>query len=327
MNVHSIQQKYLNTKVWGALEFVRIFNLTIPFASGFAGVVLALKGVSLDVKALSGMFIPVFLWAGGQVFNDLFDSDVDTINTPYRAVPSGRFTLRESVALGGVLTLLGVTLSVVTQSFLCQILTILAVLMSNLYSYNVKRKGIFGHINFGFCVLLCIYIGESAVSGAIPALYAPLGVFLYYTSLNIMASVGDVQGDERTNVVTLPVQLGGVRATYVATVFWVAGIVWSVWRAQYTVEWLVIISLAAVIPAYNSQLLIRHPSPANATTSLRLFRLGVILLHFSLVVEYLSSFQLILLMGAIGIFTITAFLLFEVPKGVHAPLKEVRAHG
>jgi len=323
MDLSFMQHRFLNTKVWGALEFIRIFNMTMPFASGFTGVVLASKGVNLSIESVSGMFIPVFLWAGGQVFNDIFDLDVDKINTPYRAVPSGRFSLRGSLAFGGVLTLAGITLSVFTRSFLCQILTLFAVVTSNLYSYKTKREGIWGHANFAFCVLLCIYIGESAVSKTISSFYAPLGVFLFHIAINIMASVGDVPGDKRTNVVTLPVQLGKIQATYAASLFWIGGIVWSIYFAALTVEWLAVILTVGFISVYNSQLLLRHPSPANATTTLRLFRLGTILLQLSLVVQYLSIVHISMFVTGIGVFTVSTFLLFEIPKGVSGPLKGV----
>ncbi|KYK36171.1 MAG: UbiA family prenyltransferase [Theionarchaea archaeon] len=326
MNLSHVQQKYLNTKVWGALEFIRVFNMTMPFTSGFVGVVMASRGVHVDMKALSGMFIPVFLWAGGQVFNDIFDLNVDRINTPYRAVPSGRFTMREAIAFGGILTLIGITLSVMTKNVLCQVLTIFAVIMSNLYSYSLKRKGIYGHMNFAFCVLICIYIGQSAVSGKITSFYAPLGIFLYHVAINIMVSVGDVPGDKKTKVVTLPVQLGEIRATYTASLFWIAGVLWIGWVSEHTVSWLTVLSLVILISVYNTQLLLRNPAPGNATTTLRLFRLGTIMLQFSLVIQYLDVVQLTVLTAAIGVFTVSTFLLFEIPKGIHIPVRGVPSH-
>lgn len=319
MNFTHIRQKYLNTKVWSALEFIRIFNMSMPFTSGFIGVVMASEGIHLNAQSLSGMFIPVFLWAGGQVFNDIFDADVDAINTPYRAVPSGRFTLRGAVAFGGAITLVGITLSIVTKSFLCQMLTVFAVIMSSVYSYTSKRKGISGHMNFAFCVLLCIYIGQSAVSGGITFFYAPIGVFLYHIAINIMASVGDVSGDEQTKVVTLPVQIGKIKSTYVALIFWIGGVSWSIRFSEVTGGWLAVISLVILISLYNTQLLLRYPSPGNATTTLRLFRLGTIMLQFSLVIQYLDITELTIITCAIGVFTIVTFLFFEIPKGVHVP--------
>ena len=320
MNLSEVQQKYLGTKVWGALEFIRIFNMSMPFASGFTGVVMALQGYHFSLNAFSGMVIPVFLWAGGQVFNDIFDLDADRINTPYRAVPSGRFTLRESVAFGGILTLTGIFLSVLTNHMMCQILTLGAVLLSNVYSSILKRKGIYGHMNFAFCVVLCIYIGQSAVSGEITSFCAPLGIFLFHIAINIMASVGDVAGDKKTNVITLPVQLGGIRAVYVACLFWIAGVGWSIWFSFFplNVSWIAIIFLVVLISVYNSLLLLKSPTPGKATTTLRLFRLGTIMLQISLVVQYLDSIQLTVLMAVIGCFTVSTFLLFEIPKGIHS---------
>ncbi|MGC1123093.1 MAG: UbiA family prenyltransferase [Candidatus Methanofastidiosia archaeon] len=319
-------EKGLSPKVWGALEFIRIFNMSMPFTSGLVGVIMAAQGYYLDVRTLCGMFIPVFLWAGGQVFNDIFDLDVDTINTPYRAVPSGRFTLRESVAFGGLLTLTGIALSVVTRSFVCQSLTLFAVLMSSVYSYTTKRNGISGHITFAFCVLLCIYIGQSAVSGRITSWSIPLGVFLYHIAINIMASVGDVSGDKKTHVMTLPVQVGMRMSTYAASLFWIAGVAWSGWVSDFTLSFMIIMSMVLILSVYNTQLLLQHPTPGNATTTLRLFRLGTIMLQISLVVQYLEAVQLTVLLAVIGAFTVTTFLLFEIPKGVHGSVEGVTAH-
>lgn len=310
----------MTTKIWGSLEFIRVFNMTMPFASGFTGVVLATKGFSSDMRAFSGILIPLLLWAGGQVFNDIFDLKVDKVNMPYRALPSKRFALGEAVAFGGILILTGIFLSVVTGSLLCQVLTILAVVLSNLYSYWGKRKGIFGHLNFAFCVLLCIYIGQSAVSGTIVSMYVPVGILLYHVSLNIMASVGDVSGDRKNNVITLPVQIGATKATLVACLFWAVGVGWSGWFSQHSVAWFIIIACVVSMSLYSSQLLFRKPLPANATTAMRLFRLGTILLQFSLVVQYLSGVELAVLAVGVGTFTTAMFLLFEVPKGIHDPL-------
>jgi geranylgeranylglycerol-phosphate geranylgeranyltransferase len=319
-------KKGLSSRVWGALEFIRIFNMSMPFTSGLIGVILAAQGFHFDVRSLCGMFIPVFLWAGGQVFNDIFDLDVDIINTPYRAVPSKRFTVRESVAFGGLLTLTGIALSVVTRSFVCQSLTLCAVLMSNVYSYTTKRNGISGHMTFAFCVLLCIYIGQSAVSERVTSWSIPLGVFLYHIAINIMASVGDVPGDKKTHVKTLPVQVGMRVSTYIASLFWILGVAWSGWVSDLTPAFMVIMSMVLILSVYNTQLLLQHPTPANATTTLRLFRLGTIMLQISLVVQYLRGIQLTVLLVAIGAFTVTTFLLFEIPKGIHSPVEGVALH-
>ncbi|MBU7021073.1 MAG: UbiA family prenyltransferase [Theionarchaea archaeon] len=319
-------EKGSTSKIWGALEFIRIFNMSMPFTSGLIGVIMATQEVRIDITALCGMFIPVFLWAGGQVFNDIFDLDVDTINTPYRAVPSGRFTLRESVAFGGLLTLSGIALSVATRSYVCPSLTLFAILMSNVYSYTTKRNGISGHITFAFCVLLCIYIGQSAVAGRITSWWAPLGVFLYHIAINIMASVGDVPGDKKTHVMTLPVQVGMRRSTYVASLFWIAGVVWSAWVSNFTLTFATIMGCVVILSLYNTQLLLQHPTPANATTTLRLFRLGTIMLQISLIVQYLEGAHLTVLLAAIGTFTVTTFLLFEIPKGIRVSVEGVTAH-
>src|ERR1700754_5168583 len=48
------------------------------------------------------------LYGGGIVFNDVFDADLDKIERPERAIPSGKVSLQQASIFGSVFLLTGI---------------------------------------------------------------------------------------------------------------------------------------------------------------------------------------------------------------------------
>ena len=57
---------------------------------------------------LNGYITYFLVAAGGNVVNDIYDIEVDKINRPHRALPSGRMTVRQAWAYVGFLSILGI---------------------------------------------------------------------------------------------------------------------------------------------------------------------------------------------------------------------------
>src|SRR6201986_1377816 len=49
-----------------------------------------------------------FLYAGGIVYNDVFDADLDAVERPERAIPSGAISLGQAKQFGFILLVLGI---------------------------------------------------------------------------------------------------------------------------------------------------------------------------------------------------------------------------
>ena len=79
-------------------EIIRVWNCIM---AGLAAVI----GMKIVCGAITGMpvfdtvlvFLSVFLITGaGNVINDFFDADIDTINRPKRRIPSGRINRKNT---------------------------------------------------------------------------------------------------------------------------------------------------------------------------------------------------------------------------------------
>ena len=68
----------------------------------------------------------VGLYGGGVVFNDVFDAELDKIERPERAIPSGRVTVKEAALLGIILLMVGISTSFLVNIFTGSIATAIA---------------------------------------------------------------------------------------------------------------------------------------------------------------------------------------------------------
>ena len=99
------------------LSIIRPQNCFIGGLTVIAGIAIAYSqhfgatgpGLSTYLELLVYGYITYFLVAaGGNVVNDIYDIEVDKINRPHRALPSGRMTVRQAWVYVGFLSILGI---------------------------------------------------------------------------------------------------------------------------------------------------------------------------------------------------------------------------
>ncbi len=141
------------------------------------------------------------LYAGGIVFNDVFDADLDRIERPERAIPAGLISSREATVLGFLLLATGILaawwFSVVSGMF--AILIAVAALVYNKFS---KHHSFIGPLNMGLCRGLNLLLGLSILTYSLNQWYL-LGVIpLIYIFSITMISQGEVHGGSKMNLYT-----------------------------------------------------------------------------------------------------------------------------
>jgi chlorophyll synthase len=160
-----------------------------------------------------------------QAVNDWFDRDVDAINEPARAIPSGRVPGRWGLGLAvawsalalGAGALLGTTGLVATA---------LALALAWAYSappVRLKQNGWFGNLACGLSYESLAWITGAAVAlgGVRPPAPVLVLAVLYGLGAHGIMTLNDfksVAGDRRCGVRSLPVQLGVPGAARVACV-------------------------------------------------------------------------------------------------------------
>ncbi len=165
-----------------------------------------LAGIAISGYFLLGdqEFLPVFLlclstiglYGGGIVFNDVFDADLDRIERPERAIPSGAISKKEATLLGIVLLCIGM-FAAFAFSLRSGIIAFLILVFALVYNKFSKHYAFLGPLNMGVCRGMNLLLGVSIVSISLQSLYLLGLIPLIYIFSITMISQGEVHGSSK----------------------------------------------------------------------------------------------------------------------------------
>jgi 4-hydroxybenzoate polyprenyltransferase len=186
-------------KIRAFLELTRPANVITALSDILAG--MAIVGFVFGLKnyqtssVLSLGASSMCLYAGGVVFNDIFDRKLDAIERPERALPSGRIGL--TTAITGAVLLLGIGLGLAFyQSRLSGFIAGFIVILVLLYDWKSKHNGFFGPFNMGMCRAFNLMLGMSVYElGVIENVQLVIIPLIYIFAITLV-SRGEVHGSK-----------------------------------------------------------------------------------------------------------------------------------
>lgn len=138
----------------------------------------------------------MLMYAGGVVMNDVFDFELDTIERPERALPSGRIS-KSTAILGGIsLFLLAIALAFF-QSIFSGLLSIVLVSSILFYDAFAKKFLVLGPIIMGLCRSLNLGLGMSVYEMEFISYVELLAIPLLYIGAITLISKGEVHGSKK----------------------------------------------------------------------------------------------------------------------------------
>lgn len=247
------------------MTIIRPVNVLIGMLSIFMGAVLtgSLQPVTKVILAcVSGGLI----MAGGNVVNDYFDVEIDRMNKSHRPIPAERMTRESAGAWAITLFTSGLFLSI----FINYIGFFLAILVTTglyIYSARLKRTVLAGNLVVSMFSASAFVYGGVAV-GRIEQTYIPAGfAFLFHFGREIIKDIEDRTADKAGLARTLPIAFGLRPALAIATIVFIALILFTffpyftgVYSRAYL--WTVIVGVDLVILLALSFLWLR-PVPAH----------------------------------------------------------------
>lgn len=154
-----------------------------------------------------------FVAAGGNVVNDIFDIEVDKINRPHRALPSGRMTIKQAWTYVMLLSLLGILFAWLPGRPISALIVICFLIIGYVYAAKVKTLGIAGNFMVAFSFAFGVLYGSVAYaeillipiaqSIPIPSWLFFFTAFLILQARETIKGAEDVEGDKLRNVRTI----------------------------------------------------------------------------------------------------------------------------
>ena len=154
------------------------------------------------------------LYAGGIVFNDYFDRDIDRVERPERLIPSGQILAGEALVFGLILLLAGITAAFFVNS-LAGVIALLISGFALFYDRFGKHHSVLGPINMGVCRGLNLVLGMSILASTIQTDLVWMGLLpIIFIAAITLTAQGEVQGNNRKSVM-MALSLDGILLTVI----------------------------------------------------------------------------------------------------------------
>lgn len=196
-------------KLLSFIELMRPANIVTAFSdilAGFTAVggilifdnTLALPVFSPDPASVGLLLLSTFgLYAGGVVFNDVFDAELDAEERPERPIPSGRVSWTGAFILGSVLLVAGIIFAFQVHST-SGILAIIIAVFALLYDKWAKHSALWGPLFMGSCRGGNLLLGASILPALLPQVWFIGLIPIAYIGAITLVSQGEVHGGNRT---------------------------------------------------------------------------------------------------------------------------------
>jgi geranylgeranylglycerol-phosphate geranylgeranyltransferase len=240
-------------------------------------------------------FSMAFITSAGFAINDYFDRESDKVIKPNRPIPSGALSLRQVVAVSGLLFALGLVMAFFINWLSFVIIAIDSFLLL-VYSYMVKRKsGFVANVLVGILTGTAFLYGEATISA--PPTLSLISICLYPIAFgtiggNVLRDILSVEGDAKVGYPTLPQKIGNYTAAKVGAVFFMLTGLFAplpalpLFSNHFSVYYLPLILLWSVLLIYSSVRLFTLGSTVLGIRKYeRIVTMSMILLPLALIVE------------------------------------------
>ncbi len=203
--------------VKGSLELMRLLN-------GFMVAVAVLVGALASgllyhpINTTIAILAAFCTATSGYILNDWKDVEIDKINVPHRAIPSGKISKNTALILSIAFMVVGDVIIWFTNLESILIIMIGSGLIAA-YSLWLKKAGFAGNIVVAILTGFCLLVGGASVGHMEMAIWPALLAFSLNVGREIMKGIDDYEGDKAEGAKTLAVRWGNRRASYVGVAF------------------------------------------------------------------------------------------------------------
>lgn len=208
--------------VKGSIELMRLLN---GFMVALAVLVGALvSGLHYHPIFTTIAIISAFCTAtSGYILNDWKDVEIDQINCPERAIPSGRVSKNTALILAIIFMVIGDVIIWFTNFESILVIMIGSILIAA-YALWLKKAGFVGNLTVAVLTGFCLLVGGTSVLPLNPvamimAVWPAILAFSLNVGREIMKGIDDYEGDKAEGAKTLAVLLGREKAAYIGVGF------------------------------------------------------------------------------------------------------------
>jgi geranylgeranylglycerol-phosphate geranylgeranyltransferase len=191
----------------GLLTIMRPANSFVAGLAALLGYIVATG----TLAPISLLLVPIVfaITAGGNVFNDLCDLEIDRINRPDRPLPSGKVTVEAAGVLAATLFSAGLVLTI-PAGLPCVVIAVANSLLLLFYARTLKRTPLWGNVAVSYLAASIYPFGGALAGLAGLERTLPLAgiTCLAMLARELLKDAEDVAGDSAAGARTIPIALG-----------------------------------------------------------------------------------------------------------------------
>jgi len=190
-----------------------------------------------SINPLSFLFIAgaaFFVTAHSMVHNDIVDNQIDKINSPHRAIPSGKVSLRQAKRWAIVLAFLAIgsatCIDIIVGIFPFSIFwAILNMAILDLYNLKLKKSGLFGNLIIGYVVSALFLYADIVVNNRLTLRTESIGLYAFFLiwGREVYKDIIDIEGDRTHGIQTIPVRFGAKMGAIIGSAIIMIGVLFS----------------------------------------------------------------------------------------------------
>ena len=210
----------LCNKFQSLLKLMRVKGIPPTFLLCFSGGWImnpSLPNLLKSVPFIVSVVNTLLITSASMVINDIFDIEIDRINSPHRPLITGEVTMKEAYLLSALLLGGAEYLTFRFLPFNLQMIVQLAIIQIILYTPVLKRIFLIKNLSCAGLVSFSIFFNGLASAGntllTTNANFGLLGIalsliFFGSWSNEIILDMRDIEGDKNNKIVTIPTLFG-----------------------------------------------------------------------------------------------------------------------
>lgn len=213
-------------------KYLRLFRLGNGIMGIIGVIVAAFMAIGLDIgdhvqNLVISCFIVIAFIIGGNSLNDYIDREIDKTGHPDRPLPMGEIEPKIAfyIGIGGLVA--AVVLSVLMWDLTCTIVVIVASILMLAYEVGLKQRGFVGNITIAALTGMVFLFGGAVVENIEGNFIVALMAALVSVGREIAKDIEDMESDEGRR--TLPMSIGKRNAAIIASIFFIAGPILSIY--------------------------------------------------------------------------------------------------
>ncbi|HEY4673915.1 MAG TPA: UbiA family prenyltransferase [Nitrososphaerales archaeon] len=207
------------------ISLIRPVNSVMIGFAVIVGVAVVEPSKILSLESMLGFFTGFFVSSYSMVINDVYDIEIDRINSPNRPIPSGTMSLMQANMFAAVLLLIGFA-----SASLISLTNIAVAALFGLiawgYSYWGKKRGLSGNMMVAASMAVPYVFGGVAIGKGSDVMLWSLALtsFLAGTGREVVKTISDVDGDKARDVRSIAITKGEKMASRIGALFFLAAV-------------------------------------------------------------------------------------------------------